>query len=51
MYSKCRMVSRVLTGLVGLGALVEEVDGVVSEILHLLSIVLVLVLSSRLRCR
>ena len=40
-----------LTGLVGLGALVEEVDGIIREVLHLLRVVLVLVLSSRLRCR
>lgn len=51
MYSIGGVVSQGLTGLVGLGTLVEEVDGIVREVLHLLRVVLVLVLSSRLRCR
>lgn len=41
----------VLTSLVGLSALVEEVDAVVGEVLDLLGEVLVLILSSGLSLR
>ena len=40
----------ILTILVGLGALVEEDNGVVGELLHLLSVVFVLIFSADLSC-